>query len=40
MDIVNRRYAETHFPCRMWEAGEKCLTNAIFRKKGRRNRDF
>lgn len=30
MDIVNRRYAETHFPCRMWEAGEKCLTLSEF----------
>lgn len=30
MDIMNRSYAETHFPCRLWEAGEKCLTLSEF----------
>ena len=30
MDIMNRRYAETHFPCRLWESGEKCLTLSEF----------
>lgn len=30
MDIMNGSYAETHFPCRLWEAGEKCLTLSNF----------
>ena len=30
MDIMNRRYAETHFPCKLWESGEKCLTLSEF----------
>lgn len=30
MDIMNGDYAETHFPCQMWEAGEKCLTLSRF----------
>ncbi len=30
MDIMNRAYAETHFPCKLWEAGEKCLTLSEF----------
>lgn len=30
MDIMNADYAETHFPCRLWDAGEKCLTLSDF----------
>lgn len=30
MDIMNRNYAETHFPCKLWDAGEKCLTLSNF----------
>ena len=30
MDIMNGSYADSHFPCRMWEAGEKCLTLSAF----------
>lgn len=30
MDIMNAGYADTHFPCRMWEAGKKCLTLSSF----------
>lgn len=30
MDIMNGRYAETHFPCKLWDAGEKCLTLSNF----------
>lgn len=30
MDIMNRRFAETHFPCKLWESGEKCLTLSEF----------
>lgn len=30
MDIMNRSYAETHFPCKLWEAGEKGLTLSCF----------
>lgn len=30
MDIMNGSYADTHFPCRMWEAGTKCLTLSSF----------
>lgn len=30
MDIMNRSYAETHFPCKLWDAGEKCLTLSNF----------
>ena len=30
MDIMNGSYAETHFPCKMWDAGEKCLTLSNF----------
>lgn len=30
MDIMNGSYADTHFPCRQWEAGEKCLTLSNF----------
>lgn len=29
MDIMNGSYAETHFPCRLWAAGEKCLTLSL-----------
>ena len=29
-DIMNRSYAETHFPCKLWDAGEKCLTLSNF----------
>lgn len=30
MDIMNGSYAENHFPCKMWDAGEKCLTLSNF----------
>lgn len=30
MDIMNGSYAITHFPCKMWDAGEKCLTLSNF----------
>lgn len=30
MDIMNGSYASTHFPCKLWDAGEKCLTLSIF----------
>lgn len=30
MDIMNGSYAESHFPCRLWDAGEKCLTLSNF----------
>lgn len=30
MDIMSRKYAETHFPCKLWDAGEKCLTLSNF----------
>ena len=25
MDIMNGSYAQTHFPCKLWDAGEKDL---------------
>lgn len=30
MDIMNASYANTHFPCKMWDAGEKSLTLSNF----------
>ena len=30
MDIMNADYAATHFPCKQWDAGEKCLTLSDF----------
>lgn len=30
MDIMNGDYAEHHFPCQLWDAGEKCLTLSRF----------
>lgn len=30
MDIMNGDYAVTHFPCKLWDAGEKCLTLSNF----------
>lgn len=30
MDIMNGAYATTHFPCKLWDAGEKCLTLSNF----------
>lgn len=30
MDIMNGEYATTHFPCKLWDAGEKCLTLSNF----------
>lgn len=30
MDIMNGSYAETHFPCKLWDAGEKGLTLSEF----------
>ena len=30
MDVMNGDYADSHFPCQLWEAGEKCLTLSRF----------
>ena len=30
MDIMNGSYAETHFPCKLWDEGEKSLTLSNF----------
>lgn len=30
MDIMNRNYAETHFPCKLWDAGKQKLTLSVF----------
>ena len=30
MDIMNGDYATIHFPCKLWDAGEKCLTLSNF----------
>ncbi len=30
MDIMNGSYAVTHFPSKLWDAGEKCLTLSKF----------
>lgn len=30
MDIMNGDYAETHFPCQLWDAGASCLTLSRF----------
>jgi len=30
MDIMNAGYADTHFPCQLWDAGTKCLTLSKF----------
>lgn len=30
MDVMNGGYAQGHFPCRLWEAGEKGLTLSSF----------
>lgn len=30
MDIMNGDYARTHFPCKMWDAGENSLTLSEF----------
>lgn len=30
MDIMNADYADSHFPCKLWDAGEKCLTLSNF----------
>lgn len=30
MDIMNGSYAQTHFPCKLWDEGEKCLTLSAF----------
>lgn len=30
MDIMNGSYADRHFPCRLWEAGKRCLTLSEF----------
>ena len=30
MDIMNGSYAESHFPCKLWDAGERCLTLSNF----------
>ena len=30
MDIMNGSYSQTHFPCKLWDAGEKGLTLSAF----------
>jgi len=30
MDIMNADYADSHFPCKLWDAGENCLTLSNF----------
>lgn len=30
MDIMNADHADSHFPCKLWDAGEKCLTLSNF----------
>lgn len=30
MDIMNADYAEQHFPCQLWDEGDKCLTLSKF----------
>lgn len=30
MDIVSADYADTHFPCKLWDAGERGLTLSSF----------
>ena len=30
MDIMNGSYAQTHFPCKLWDAGEMGLTLSAF----------
>lgn len=30
MDIMNGSYADTHFPCQLWDAGQNCLTLSAF----------
>lgn len=30
MDIMNGTYADTHFPCQLWDAGQNCLTLSAF----------
>lgn len=30
MDIMNGDHAAAHFPCKLWDAGEKCLTLSNF----------
>lgn len=30
MDIMNADYARSHFPCKLWDAGQKCLTLSQF----------
>lgn len=30
MDIMSADYARLHFPCKLWDAGEKCLTLSQF----------
>lgn len=30
MDIMNGGYAHTHFPCKLWDAGERGLTLSVF----------
>ena len=30
MDIMNADYAEGHFPCNLWDEGDKCLTLSKF----------
>ena len=30
VDLVGTHYAQTHFPCKLWDAGEKGLTLSAF----------
>lgn len=34
MDIMNADYADSHFPCKLWDSGEKCLTLSNFEWNG------
>lgn len=34
MDIMNADYADSHFPCKLWDGGEKCLTLSNFEWNG------
>ena len=40
MDIMNGSYAETHFPCKLWDAGEKGLTLSAFENCASHSRYF
>ncbi len=41
MDIMNGSYAQTHFPCKLWDAGEKglCICNSFADFSGKPSSD-